>query len=61
MGARAMQSERDTAIAKICELIIERGSPPDRVFPTRKGPQVQEVEKKLQGREPHIARQRAYD
>ena len=61
MGARAMQSERDRAIAKICELIIECGSPPDRLFPARKGPQVQDVEKRLQDREPHLARQRAYD
>ena len=57
MGARAMQSERDRAIAKICELIIECGSPPDRVFPAR----VQDVEKRLQGREPHLARRRTYD
>ncbi len=43
-----MQSERDRTIAKICELIIECGSPPDRLFPARKGPQVQDVEKRLQ-------------
>jgi len=43
-----MQSERDRAIAKICELIIECGSPPDRLFPARQGPKVQDVEKKLQ-------------
>ena len=48
MGARAMQSERDRAIAKICELIIECGSPPDRLFPARKKPQVEDVEKRLQ-------------
>ena len=43
-----MQSERDRAIAKRCELIIECGSPPDRLFPARQGPKVQDVEKKLQ-------------
>jgi hypothetical protein len=47
MGTQAMQSERDRAIAKICELIIECGSPPDQLFPARKGPQVQDVEKRL--------------
>ena len=46
-GARVMQSERDRAIAKICELIIECGSPPDRPFSARQGPHVQDVEKKL--------------
>jgi hypothetical protein len=43
-----MLNERDRAIAKICELIIECGVPPDLLVTTRKTPQFDDVEKRLQ-------------